>query len=92
MNKLYDLFPFGHIRPAQKNILDKIEPFLHDEQIRYIVIEAGTGVGKSAIAKTLSAYYKKSYLLTSTKSLQEQYKNEFYNESVKVVKGKSNYY
>lgn len=92
MNKLYDLFPFDHIRPAQKNILDKIEPFLHDEQIRYIVIEAGTGVGKSAIAKTLSAYYKKSYLLTSTKSLQEQYKNEFYNESVKVVKGKSNYY
>ena len=84
-------FPFEHIRTAQKNILSKIEPYLTNPKIKYIVIEAETGVGKSAIAKTLSEYYKESYLLTATKSLQEQYSSEFYNFDVKVVKGKSNY-
>jgi len=91
MNKLLKHFPFKTIRTAQENILNKIEPHLDDPNIKYIIIEAGTGVGKSAIAKTLSEYYGNSYLLTATKSLQEQYKDEFYNFSVKVAKGKANY-
>lgn len=91
MNNLKRFFPHEEIRPAQNKILNKIEKYLDDDNIRYIVLEAGTGIGKSAIAKTLSGYYGNSYVMTSTKMLQEQYENEFKNFDVSLLKGKANY-
>ena len=91
MKELLSYFPYPHIRPIQKRILDKIQAALDNPQIRYIIIEAGTGVGKSAIAKTLSGYYGESYVLTANKSLQDQYYNAFSNMGAATVKGRSNY-
>ena len=91
MSNLMKFFPHKNIRPAQKKILNKISNCVDDPNIRYIVLEAGTGIGKSAIAKTLSGYYGSSYVMTSTKMLQEQYENEFRNFNVALVKGKGNY-
>lgn len=91
MNKLTRFFPHKEIRPVQDKILNKIEECVDNNNIRYIVLEAGTGIGKSAIAKTLSGYFGNSYVLTSTKMLQEQYENEFKNFDVSLLKGKGNY-
>jgi Rad3-related DNA helicase len=41
-------FPFDKMRPAQEDILNKIEAALTDDDIRYIIIEGQTGIGKSA--------------------------------------------
>lgn len=91
-NRFYENFPYDEIRVPQKEILDSLEQiYSSDKDYRYIVIEAGTGVGKSAIAKTLSQYENKAYLLTATKQLQDQYEKDFKMENVKVIKGRSNY-
>jgi ATP-dependent DNA helicase DinG len=47
------------------------------EGYKNIIIEAPTGVGKSAIAYTLLKFLKTGYIVTSTKSLQSQYGIEY---------------
>ena len=78
------------MRPAQEDILNKIEAVLTDDDIRYIIIEGQTGIGKSALAMTIAKYLGRSYILTASKALQEQYANEF-GFDVASVKGKGNY-
>ena len=55
---------------------------------KYIVLEAGTGTGKSAIATTLAKMYGSAYILTMTKQLQAQYADEF---DFRLVKGRRNF-
>ncbi len=55
-----------------------------------IILEAGTGIGKSAIATTLASMYEDSYILTMTKQLQNQYLNDFSSMLVEI-KGRGNY-
>ena len=55
---------------------------------KYIILEAGTGTGKSAIATTLAKMYESAYILTMTKQLQSQYANEF---DFPLVKGRGNF-
>jgi len=101
MVKNYDnIFPFDKIRPQQKQAIDFcIENFLKNDK-RFCIIEAGTGVGKSAIGLTSARYladslpenikYQKgAYFLTTQKILQEQYVNDF--SSVVSLKSSSNY-
>ncbi len=80
-------FPFNEIRPKQKAILDSI----NNTNKKYIVIEAETGVGKSAIAATVCRSYDKGYIITSTKQLQKQYIDDFGTESLTSIKGRANY-
>lgn len=89
---LKQYFPYKTIRSGQEDILNTLnEELSKNNQIRYVVIEAGTGIGKSAIAKAISGQYRSSYLLTATKQLQNQYVSDFSNLSVNMVKGKANY-
>ena len=81
-------FPFSEIRPKQQNIINKIN---NNPDKRYIIIEAETGVGKSAVAVTACKDGNKGYIVTSTKQLQNQYMNDFYNQSITSVKGRNNY-
>ena len=81
-------FPFSEIRPKQQNIINKIN---NNPDKRYIIIEAETGVGKSAVAVTACKDGNKGYIVTSTKQLQNQYMSDFYNQSITSVKGKNNY-
>ena len=100
----YDIsskFPYSKIRDQQSEairfILEKIS-----EGKKYIVIEAGTGVGKSAIGLTVARllsevstekYAAGAYFLTTQKILQEQYVNDFggFKGPMKSIKSSSNY-
>lgn len=81
-------FPFKSPRHDQLETISEIVDAI-SQGYKYIVLEAGTGTGKSAIAYTLSSMYESSYILTVTKQLQEQYLNDFNN--LKLVKGRNNF-
>ena len=90
---LIDFFPNGmEPRQAQIDAIENIEKHLHNK--KFIVLRAPTGSGKSAIAATLSFYFRSrdedSYLLCSRKYLQEQYMEDFSSLYTNFW-GKSNY-
>lgn len=81
-------FPFKSARIEQKQAIEfALDSFLRDKK-RFLVIEAGTGVGKSAIGITIANYINAflpieagftagAYVLTTQKLLQEQYLRDF---------------
>ena len=89
MNSYTGHFPFNKIRKAQSDAIEfAIKAF--ESGKRFVVIEAGTGVGKSAIGLTIARYITAnthaisetghqpgSYFLTTQKILQEQYVKDF---------------
>ncbi len=87
-DRLLEYFPVSmEPRPAQKEILETIAEGI-DEGFRYFLLDAGTGIGKSAIAVTLAKYFGSAYIITVTKQLQDQYHDEF---KFKVQKGRNNF-
>ncbi|HEU5119732.1 MAG TPA: ATP-dependent DNA helicase [Candidatus Nitrosocosmicus sp.] len=81
-------FPFSKQRENQKRALEEICNAFNSGY-RYVVLEAPTGFGKSAVAITLALSLGSSYICTSTKDLQTQYYNDF--PYVKAAKGKNNF-
>ena len=79
-------FPFSKPRQYQLETVSEILEAIN-KGYKYIVLEAGTGTGKSAIAATLAQIFNTSYILTITKQLQDQYLNDFNNLGFKLVKG-----
>jgi len=82
-------FPYKEPRPEQLTAIEfGLKTFLESDK-KYCIIEAGTGVGKSAIGLTLGRilnnkmtsldemYAPGSYFLTTQKVLQRQYENDF---------------
>lgn len=82
-------FPHSEIRPLQENILKIIDQ--NWDNYKYFICEIPTGVGKSAIAKTICSSTDKAFIITSTKQLQDQYVNDFKDGTVVSIKGKANY-
>lgn len=76
-------------RSSQVKLINKIN-WAINEGYKNIILEAGTGTGKSAIATTLANMYDDSYILTMTKQLQEQYLDDF-GEMLVEIKGRGNY-
>lgn len=76
-------------RSSQVKLINKIN-WAIGEGYKNIILEAGTGTGKSAIATTLANMYEDSYILTMTKQLQEQYLDDFEDMLVEI-KGRGNY-
>ena len=76
-------------RPEQERIINEIIDAI-DMGFKNIIIEAGTGTGKSAIATTIANYVGDSYILTMTKQLQNQYLDDF-DYILAEIKGTSNY-
>lgn len=74
-------------RQIQEQILKKIADGL-DQGKHTILLDAGTGVGKSAIAVTLANYFNSAYIVTVTKQLQDQYQKDF---GFQVLKGRNNW-
>lgn len=99
------LFPFGEVREAQARAIDfALDAFTSGK--RFVVLEAGTGVGKSAIGLTIarwldknlseaqdSGYSRGAYFLTTQKILQEQYIRDFGQEEdgMRQVMSSTNY-
>lgn len=96
-------FPHSEIRPAQKEAIDfALEAFSSGK--KYVILEAGTGVGKSAIGLTIARYlannvpvedsYKCGGLfLTTQKILQDQYIKDYAgtNGLMETIKSSANY-
>ena len=93
-------FPYKEIRPGQKAAIDAcIDAF--ESGKKYFILEAGTGVGKSAVAATVGAYIEKylppscedtktgSNILTTQKLLQDQYQRDF--RHINSLKSSKNY-
>lgn len=87
-NEIIENFPFSSPRKGQLEIISDINEAI-ENGYKYIILEAGTGTGKSAIATTLAKMYQSAYILTMTKQLQSQYFNEF---KFPLVKGRGNFY
>jgi len=80
-------FPYGTMRPYQRDVLENIESALASGK-KFIILEAPVGFGKSAVAAALCRHLRSAYVLTSTKQLQEQYSTDF---GFNMVMGKSNF-
>jgi hypothetical protein len=96
-------FPFGAIRDQQREAIEFALKQFEDGK-RFVIIEAGTGVGKSAIGVTISRalsswmtpgedYKRGAYFLTTQKILQEQYLDDFggCKGPMTSIKSSSNY-
>ena len=104
INIINNFFPYTKPRQAQIEAIEfALKTFLESDK-KYCIIEAGTGVGKSAIGLTLGRilnsklcedpeYTRGSYFLTTQKVLQEQYENDFGppNGTMMSVYSASNY-
>ncbi len=95
-------FPYDTPRESQDRAIKfAIEAF--ESGKKYVVIEAGTGVGKSAIGLTISQYMcdknnpldegisRGSWYLTTQKVLQDQYIKDFGKKGMRTIKSASNY-
>lgn len=81
-------FPSGMTpRPVQERIIQEISEGI-DSDYHYILLDAGTGIGKSAIAVTLARYFETAYIVTVTKQLQDQYYQDF---KYPMIKGRKNF-
>ena len=85
--EIIENFPFEEPRFGQLDIIQNINDAIR-QGYKYIILEAGTGTGKSAIATTLAKMYESAYILTMTKQLQSQYSDEF---DFPLVKGRGNF-
>ena len=95
-------FPYKTIRDQQLQAIEFALNSVKNEGKRFVVIEAGTGVGKSAIGLTVARllagadsekYAAGAYFLTTQKILQEQYVKDFggFSGPMKSIKSSSNY-
>ena len=104
MKNWKDMFPHEVPRACQEDAIDFALDSIIDEQRRFVIIEAGTGVGKSAIGLTIARYLNTqynnnekysegSYFLTTQKILQEQYIKDFgkLDGTMRSIKSSSNY-
>jgi Rad3-related DNA helicase len=86
---IYWSFEGHYPRNSQIRLINEIN-WAIGEGYKNIILEAGTGTGKSAIATTLANMYDDSYILTMTKQLQEQYLDDF-GDMLVEIKGRGNY-
>jgi len=102
MNRfLYDnFFPYDAIRESQRAAIDFSLNAIINNKKKFVIIEAGTGVGKSAIGLTIARYISRnslssedyapgSYFITTQKLLQDQYIHDF--NTMVSLKSSSNY-
>jgi len=93
-------FPHDKARDHQVDAINIAIDAYANKKKRFVIIEAGTGVGKSAIGVTVARYLEEitassndyspgAYFLTTQKILQEQYTSDFI--AMKSLKSSSNY-
>lgn len=70
-------FPHPGFRKYQKWLLERLDKVIKSDDIKYAVIEAPTGFGKTAVAGAAAAQHAPSYFLTEQKIHQDQMVEEF---------------
>lgn len=81
-------FPFPRYRTGQREALEQARAAFESGK-RFVVVEAPTGSGKSAIAVALAREARSAFVLTNQKILQEQYVTDF--PDLALLKGRANY-
>jgi len=99
MTKWQKYFPYKQPRDLQVSAINEILDSFKTN--RFFALEAGTGVGKSAVGLTVAksilenpaeeGYEKGAIFVTTQKLLQDQYEKDFGNLSMKSIKSSSNY-
>lgn len=94
-------FPYDNCRDDQSRAIQfAIDEFNSGK--RFVVVEAATGVGKSAIGYTIANYMNDkttnvagfdegSWFVTTQKILQDQYLRDFFSKGMRSIKSASNY-
>ena len=81
-------FPFPEYREGQRETIDRARDAFAAGK-RFVVVEAPTGSGKSAVAVTLAREASSAFVVTAQKVLQDQYVRDF--PDLAIMKGRSNY-
>ena len=97
-------FPYPTIREQQTEAIDFILDSFINQNKKFVILEAGTGVGKSAIGLTVARYLADNgalvggpcagaYFLTTQKILQQQYTKDFggFSGPMKSIMSSANY-
>lgn len=102
MSKKPEHFPYRKCRSSQKEAIEFILNEFLGSNKKFVILEAGTGVGKSAIGYTVAKniltspkktvdYEIGSYFITTQKILQDQYLRDFSKHGMKSIKSSTNY-
>lgn len=89
-DKIEPHFPMPAPRKYQAEALSVIWWALENDEFDNIVVQAPTGIGKSAIAMAVQSRFDSAYLLTPTLGLTEQYRRD-YGSKLKEVQGRRNF-
>jgi Rad3-related DNA helicase len=81
-------FPHSEFRTHQEDTLCKIVDAF--ERVPVVIVRAPCGSGKSPIALAIARFYRKAYIATVEKSLQDQIYKDF-SAHLALLKGKNNY-
>jgi len=94
-----DVFPHKEPREQQVVAIDKILDSFENK--RFFALEAGTGVGKSAVGLTIArklieqstenGFESGAIFVTTQKLLQDQYEKDFSKVGMKSIKSSTNY-
>jgi Rad3-related DNA helicase len=95
-------FPFQNIRDSQKSALQEIKKTFIEEDKKFFILDAETGIGKSAIAVAAAKFLaeqdlnsdkkKGAYFLTTQIILQKQYEDDFgKKQGMLAIKSAANY-
>lgn len=90
IEKIQNCFPFPKPRLGQLEIVRQIVEGFHGGY-DHVLLDAPTATGKSPIAVAVSRCIGPAYILTSQKSLQDQYMEDFKKIGMVTVKGRANY-
>lgn len=84
-------FPPGFTpRPLQVDILERVMSAF-ETGVRFVVIEAPPGVGKTLVATTLARQFGDAWICTVTKQLQNQIIQEFEEIGARELRGRGSY-
>ena len=90
MAKLKEYFPLPEYREHQEETITKILA-AYKKGKKYVILEAPTGAGKSAIGMTIARIMQNSYYLTVQKILQSQLKSDFEKIGAVDLQGRNAY-
>lgn len=83
-------FPMPSPRKYQNEALSVMYWALENDDFDNIVLQAPTGIGKSAIAMTIQNQFQSAYLMTPSLGLIDQYKAD-YGHKLAEVRGRDNF-
>jgi len=95
-SQIISKFPYPSFRQDQQEAIDVILKQFESDK-KFVILEAPTGSGKSAIAYTVAQFFKRSFWLSPQKVLQDQAMRDFGSppksnlHPTVDLKGRSNY-